>query len=111
MKTGIELIAQERIRQIEVEGFDSAHDCEHTNGELAGAGACYALYFWSRTDAERLFPWKDWFKPSETDRIRNLVKAGALIAAEIDRLQFSEEAKRIYDNTKKELGIEKPEAK
>jgi hypothetical protein len=33
------------------------------------------------------WPWdQDWWKPSP-DPIRNLVKAGALIAAEIDRLQ------------------------
>jgi hypothetical protein len=34
----------------------------------------------------------DWWKPSD-DPIRNLVKAGALIAAEIDRLQRKAEAK------------------
>ena len=35
----------------------------------------------------RLWPWSDkWWKPSD-DPVRNLVKAGALLAAEIDRLQ------------------------
>ena len=35
-----------------------------------------------------MWPWDlEWFKPSPYDRIRELVKAGALIAAEIDRLQ------------------------
>lgn len=39
-------------------------------------------YFWPYTWAEK------WWKPSPGDRIRELEKAGALIAAEIDRLQF-----------------------
>ena len=34
------------------------------------------------------WPWDEsWFKPTPDDRIRELVKAGALILAEIDRLQ------------------------
>ena len=86
MKTGIELITEERTRQIEKEGWTPSHDDNHDNGELAGAGACYALWNWSRTDAERLFPFNtEWLKTSD-DQIRNLTKAGALIAAEIDRL-------------------------
>lgn len=40
-KTGIELIAEERQRQIEVEGYDKKHDSGHTDMELAGAAACY----------------------------------------------------------------------
>ena len=85
--TGVELIAAERTRQIEVEGFTLEHDHQHDEGAIAAAAACYALYNWSRTDSVRLWPW-DWecWKPSD-DHIRNLVKAGALIAAEIDRLQ------------------------
>lgn len=87
MKTGIEIIAEERTRQIEKEGWSESHDDEHFTGALAGAGASYALWHWSRTDAERLFPFdKKWLKASEEDRVRNLAKAGALIAAEIDRL-------------------------
>jgi hypothetical protein len=42
MKTGIELIAEERKRQIEVEGWTAEHDDEHTDGELALAAVCYA---------------------------------------------------------------------
>jgi hypothetical protein len=85
--TGIELIAVERKRQIEVEGFTPEHDCQHDGGAIAAAAGCYALYNWSRTDCERLWPWDmKWWKPSN-DQIKNLVKAGALIVAEIDRLQ------------------------
>jgi hypothetical protein len=92
MKNGIELIAEERQRQIEVEGWTSEHDSQHRHGALSKAAAVYALY---GTDAETVdpsnegcdaWPWDaKWLKP--TTRIRNLTKAGALIAAEIDRIQ------------------------
>lgn len=91
-KTGIELIADERKRQIEVEGWTPEHDALHKNGELADAAACYAGL--TRRDHKfsfrvpnswpfRIFDWK----PTPNDRVRELVKAGALIAAEIDRIQ------------------------
>lgn len=94
--TGIDLIAAERQRQIEKEGWSAHHDDEHENGQLARAGACYALSVFERQHALTpacnilgwLWPWsmQDW-KPKPHDRVRELVKAGALIAAEIDRLQ------------------------
>lgn len=84
--SGIEDIAAERQRQIEVEGWSPEHDDEHTNGELADAAACYAgdkRQF--NTAAPTNWPWSQgWWKPA--DRRRNLVKAGALIVAEIERL-------------------------
>lgn len=99
--TGIELIAAERRRQVEWEGWTAEHDDTHSHGELADAAACYAsicgaLVRGATADdfhvADNLgdaltWPWsdEDW-KPTD-DPIRNLVKAGALIAAEIDRLQ------------------------
>lgn len=43
MKTGIELIAEERQRQITEEGWTPEHDINHTNGQLASAAACYAM--------------------------------------------------------------------
>ena len=53
---------------------------------MAVAAACYALPAWCRGRTRR-WPWDDeWWKPTPDDRIRELVKAGALIAAEIDRL-------------------------
>ena len=85
MKTGIEQIADERQRQIDAEGWTPAHDDEHAQGELSDAAACYAL-------GKRLpvWPWStDWWKPGEAEiggRVRDLVNAGALIAAEIDRI-------------------------
>ena len=85
MKTGIEIIAAERARQTEAEGWSAAHDDEHTDGSLAVAAACYAtqenqgLYERGKKLRELIlehWPWE-----------RRWWKAGALIAAEIDRLQ------------------------
>ena len=94
MKTGIELIAAERERQITAEGWTPEHDAEHTDGALAEAAICYANTASAQVRgncAAKLmddqWPWMpEWWKPSE-DPVRNLVKAAALIAAEIDRIQ------------------------
>jgi len=90
---GITLIAQERKRQIEVERFDSVHDDHQVNDQLAIAGAVYAIPAHKRTfphDGTAVpydWPWpKSWWKPTPSNRIKELTKAGALIAAEIDRL-------------------------
>lgn len=84
---GAELIAAERQRQIDVEGWTPEHDAEHDSHEMAAAAVAYALTIHSMPVAKWWWPWDDeWWKPSD-DPIRNLVKAGALLAAEIDRLQ------------------------
>jgi len=87
---GVGRIAAERQRQMAVEEFDDAHDAEHTHRELIRAAMAYACWQPEGLDKELagvLWP-KEWdkgyFKP--TTRLRNLVKAGALLAAEIDRL-------------------------
>lgn len=87
--TGVNLIRAERQRQIDVEGWTPAHDAEHRDDALAHAAACYLLATHPRTNVYTmtLWPWNTtWWKPSPEDRVRELVKAGALIAAEIDRL-------------------------
>lgn len=95
MKTGIELITEERARQISSEGWTAAHDAEHSRGEINQAAQCYAVAAELQTnnvgdrvqDTPDGWPWDcEWWKPSD-DPVRNLVKAGALIAAEIDRIQ------------------------
>lgn len=104
--TGTERIQAERQRQIEKEGWTPKHDDEHADGSLLFAAICYALpknrrgrkivreeapseYTMQKEFiVPRLWPesWSaTWWKPSE-DTMRNLEKAGALIAAEIDRL-------------------------
>lgn len=92
MKSGIELITEERKRQIEVEGWTAEHDSIGNNDEqLASAAACYACPQVHRGNELygllSFFPWdRKWWKPTPNDRVRELSKAGALIAAEIDRL-------------------------
>ena len=89
--TGVELIRAERQRQIDVEGFGAGHDDEHPSGELACAADAYvfaalANIAWKPVVPTMLWPWElEAWKPSP-DPVRNLVKAGALIAAEIDRI-------------------------
>ena len=84
--TGLELISQERQRQVSVEGFTQEHDDKATDGQLALAARCYAAASCYSSPMPLSWPWLPrWWKPE--DKIRNLVKAGALIAAEIDRLQ------------------------
>jgi len=93
---GVSLIAVERARQVSAEGWTPAHDDAHRFGEIVTAAACYAVHASHQTRGGSTFdqedvirsrwPWEPrWWKPS-ADPIRNLVKAGALIAAEIDRL-------------------------
>lgn len=94
--SAIEDVIAERQRQINVEGWTDEHDDEHTDGSMAQAAACYALgnkietldraaNSVTRLRHHQVWPWAEqWWKPK--DRRRNLVRAGALILAEIDRL-------------------------
>lgn len=100
---GAKRIALERSRQKDL-GWDEAHDAHHTKGELLLAAECYlqaarvaksnySVKEWYDQDrngnllAPFDWPWeREAWRPSE-DPIRNLEKAGALLAAEIDVLQ------------------------
>lgn len=88
-------VIAERRRQVEAEGWTPEHDDrEHWLGDLALAASVYARYgvgdvvIRSRHPAGRppkKWPWADeWWKPS-TPR-RDLVKAAALLLAEIERI-------------------------
>lgn len=71
MKTGIELIAEERQRQIDVEGWSKDHDKGHAKGVLGRAGSCYESAQDENAVKPINWPWsKKWWKPK--DRIRNL---------------------------------------
>lgn len=89
------LIREERERQVYAEGWTPAHDDQHATGELADAAAAYAHAGDHSpvnpedgygTDLGRvLWPWdRASFKPGA--HRRNLVRAGALIVAELERL-------------------------
>lgn len=94
MKTGAELIAEERARQVAEEGYDAEHDANHEHGELVSAAIAYGLIHtnWPLPGAMRLcgafWPWDDEYWKPQTPT-RDLVRAGALIAAEIDRRQYA----------------------
>jgi hypothetical protein len=101
-------VLAERARQIETEGWTAEHDDQYRDGSMALAAACYAM-FASVSDRARaetdmpaglttagkvipgwaawleIWPWdRKWWKPK--DRRSDLVRAGALIFAEIERL-------------------------
>lgn len=106
---GIDLITNERTRQIESEGYSVPEDFrKYRNDELIRAAVVYAMPFDIReaelspctegsnhaaaitTFKKLLWPWEEkWWKPS-ADRKKDLVKAGALIAAELDRIRLAE---------------------
>lgn len=83
-------VLAERQRQVAVEGWDAAHDDEHNHGELATVASCYIdahnpcrvvgslPSHWPRSWDE------SWWKP--TSHRRDLVKAAALLLAEIERI-------------------------
>lgn len=102
-KTGSEIIAEERARQINVEGWTPEHDDKHTDGQLAAAACVYADFanyhgeFPLMEDGTkkakvligRDFKWpfsKEWLKLTPEDRVKELGKAGGFVAAEIDRV-------------------------
>jgi hypothetical protein len=111
MKTGIELIAEERATH-PYRGYDHYHDEDHTAFQLSSAGTLYAIeaqnkYFKDHThyddmgDVVRLqyreleskkwilhdWPWEDGDKRDKHGIVKLLVKAAAFYAAEIDRLR------------------------
>jgi hypothetical protein len=121
---GISRIALERKRQVDAEGWTPENDDGHTGGELAWAAVCYAApqtvyrvsheqypadhrgteggeVRWREPWPSEWVPnknrgepgWVPW-RRSSSGRLDELVKAGALIAAEIDRLQRAREDER-----------------
>lgn len=86
-KSGLELINEERIRQIEKEGWSDDHDDQYTQNELTDAADAY-LRAGTTGDLKRpsFWPWdEEWWKPSKEAK-RNFEKAGALYLADLDRL-------------------------
>lgn len=84
---GAERIAAERRRQVEVEGYTAEHDSKQ-RAALVYAGIAYAIAALEPSGpsyaAGDWWPWgSDAWKPTG-DLVRDLTKAGALIAAAID---------------------------
>lgn len=109
-------VLAERQRQVSVEGWTPEHDDQHGDGSMAQAAACYAATMaskgqsesfdssggrgdspvWSRRSFRVPLLWPmswhaEWWKPK--DRRRNLVRAAALLLAEIERIDRAAEAK------------------
>ena len=88
--SGVDLICMERERQIKEKGYSAEHDDDETDDRLAYAAVCYAIPDIpdKQIYVNDFYPWGDYtYKPTPDNRIKELSKAGALIAAEIDRLQ------------------------
>jgi len=97
--TGIEMIVRERERH-EGKGHIAEFDDLLVDGELAKAAACHAVYEVEGDDTfvveglgtgsghpDDAYPWEPELDSRDHhSRIENLVTAGALICAEIDRL-------------------------
>lgn len=114
---GAQIVRDERERQINREGWTTAHDDSHVDGELIAAANCYVTAPEGREMVDAViqintargcadpdqfcdrkvkipkdWPWSgEWWKPSE-DRIRDLAKAGALYLAEADRLRRADKS-------------------
>ncbi len=100
MKTGIELIAEERERQINSLGWDEANDDVYKQGELPIAAYVYTghaigvlMGLPRQPKTPRVWPWPEYAWNPSGDPVKDLVKAGALIAAEIDRINRAKEAR------------------
>ena len=106
MNKGLELIAKERERQSKEEGWTKEHDDSYRRNELALAAACYAavdqtivnesikiykcLEFCDGYRFKDLWPWADKYdKRKKHSYQKRLIIAGALIVAELDRLERS----------------------
>ena len=93
--TGSQLIELERHRQISELGWTPEYDSKYEEDDaLMEAAGAYLMASYGNEDfvdmASYCWPWPDYpFSPS--DKVRNLVKAGALIAAQIDLLQSQKE--------------------
>ena len=112
MMTGVKLISLERDRQKRIHGYWAEDDDRHTKFTLTRAATSYAMVVSAPDSAARKLsesvPTDDWpsgwpWNPSD-DPIRNLVKAGALIAAEIDRLMRKQNRLKAELPTKKKGG-------
>lgn len=101
MSKAIDDVLAERQRQIEKEGWTEAHDDSNREGDMALAAACYACNAatWMQQGTKNappdvyaklshpLFRWpwdRKWWKPK--NERRDLVRAAALLIAEIERI-------------------------
>ena len=113
---GLELIREMRQEQIEKHGFNSEHDDQWKHAELVMAAIYYAMPDEVDVSGDRYtvtlepvsffvktgWNWELFENRHAKSTIECLAIAGALIAAEIDRLQrslemYEREAREVYD--------------
>jgi hypothetical protein len=80
-------IREARVRQVREKGYSPDHDDQYRSDELERAAATYAL---ARTYPQgRLWPWHPRYWKPRSHR-ENLVRAGALIVAAIEKIDRDE---------------------
>ncbi|WHP32810.1 hypothetical protein QMG90_07880 [Trabulsiella odontotermitis] len=85
-------VLAERRRQITAEGWTAEHDDKYQHSEMLWAACCYVLNTIQKYNRVPFdWPWDDsWWKPSNPRR--DLVKANALLLAEIERIDRAAES-------------------
>lgn len=80
--TVLRAVADERLRQISVEGYTTDHDDEHTDGSIANAAAHYIC----ADDNINLWTWdKNFDKKEKHSRDKQLLIGSAMTVAEMER--------------------------
>lgn len=92
LSNAVQSVIAERQRHQSAEGWTPEHDDQYSKSQLLWASSCYvlnAIHPFNRIPFD--WPWTpEWWKP--TNPRRDLVKAGALILAEIERIDRQESA-------------------
>ncbi|WP_260871896.1 hypothetical protein [Escherichia coli] len=90
LSNAVQSVIAERQRHQSAEGWTPEHDDQYSKSQLLWASSCYvlnAIHPFNRIPFD--WPWTpEWWKP--TNPRRDLVKAGALILAEIERIDRQE---------------------
>ncbi|MCH6940681.1 hypothetical protein BEC63_19655 [Escherichia coli] len=86
LSNAVQSVIAERQRHQSAEGWTPEHDDQYSKSQLLWASSCYvlnAIHPFNRIPFD--WPWTpEWWKP--TNPRRDMVKAGALILAEIERI-------------------------
>ena len=92
LSNAVQSVIAERQRHQSAEGWTPEHDDQYSKSQLLWASSCYvlnAIHPFNRIPFG--WPWTpEWWKP--TNPRRDMVKAGALILAEIERIDRQEAA-------------------
>ena len=109
IETAIAMIAAERQRQIDMEGYTTEHDAKDGAATLLLAAGCYLADWCQPGTVPSAWPWaRQYWKPKGA--IRNLVRAGALAQASID-VAPSPGAQSVYDQSVARLALTLSEAR